>query len=215
MPRLGSCTSCSKAIHLSRTSAAEPYCRPCRAAGRAPSRTRAKHGDETMYSKQGCRCETCREGQTRRMREYAARRRAEGRPIDYADYRAHTSRSCEQCGAGFLARADNPGRFCSVGCANDFQGGSGRAPRADRFRISDARRLAIYERDGWACQICHEPVDRAAEPTGAWFPSLDHITPRSLGGGDDDNNLRLAHRWCNSVRGNLAHYTDADLQGVA
>lgn len=168
-----------------------------------------------MYTKQGCRCETCREGQTRRMREYVARRRAEGRSINYAEYRSREERTCEQCGAEFLARLDNAGRFCTVDCANAFQGGSGRVRLGERFRIAESRRLAIYERDGWVCQICHEPVDRDGEPTGAWFPSLDHVTPRSLGGGDDDDNLRLAHRWCNSVRGNLAHYTDADLQGVA
>lgn len=150
------------------------------------------------------------------MREYAARRRAEGRPIDYAAHRAREPRSCEQCAAGFLARPDNAGRFCSVDCANAHQGGSGtRPPRPDRFRVSESRRVAIYERDGWTCQICREAVDRTASPTGPWFPSLDHITPRSHGGSDDDDNLRLTHRWCNSVRGNLSHYTDADLQGVA
>lgn len=68
--------------------------------------------------------------------------------------------------------------------------------------ISLERRLAIYERDGWVCQICDEPIDRNADPiTGGRAPSLDHVRPRSLGGADDDANLRTAHRDCNAKRG--------------
>ena len=61
------------------------------------------------------------------------------------------------------------------------------------------------------CQICGERVDRHADPLSDWYPSLDHIVPRSHGGTDDADNLRTAHRWCNSVRGDLTYYTDADL----
>lgn len=71
--------------------------------------------------------------------------------------------------------------------------------------IAMSRRQAIYERDEWICQICLEPVDRTlVYHAGVYEPglaSLDHILPRSLGGSDDDSNLRLAHWLCNSLRG--------------
>jgi len=128
------------------------------------------------------------------------------------DYRAKAAGVCEQCANAFDARLDNVGRFCSLRCANLFQGGAGRASRAGRFRVSAALRLSIYERDSWICQACLEPVERDAAPLSDWFPSLDHVVPRSLGGADDSSNLRTLHRWCNSARGNLTHYRDEDFR---
>lgn len=71
--------------------------------------------------------------------------------------------------------------------------------------ITKSARKRIYERDGWVCQLCDEPVDPGA--TDVWRPTLDHIVPRSKGGSDDPSNLRLAHMWCNSVRGDESFYT--------
>jgi 5-methylcytosine-specific restriction endonuclease McrA len=66
--------------------------------------------------------------------------------------------------------------------------------------IGQRRRLAIYERDAWTCRICDQPVD-TSDPNGDLAPSLDHVVPRSQGGTHDDDNLRCAHRACNSRRG--------------
>lgn len=67
--------------------------------------------------------------------------------------------------------------------------------------ISRARRLAIYERDHWVCQLCHRPVDPDIPGGLPDSHSLDHIIPRSLGGGNDDGNLQLAHHACNTEKG--------------
>lgn len=267
--RRGSCAGCGSVVHISKTSAASPYCLPCRRAGLAPSA--ARHGTNRRYAS-GCRCETCRSGKARRMREYAARRRAEGRPINRR--RKGEPRGCEVCGEAFTPRLDT-GRFCSLRCANVARnlarGFTPRPPRKSRRRrraeailakaaagttggarvwvqgaclvcdeqflspglasrycsrecratarssrswISFEDRRAIYIRDAWTCQICSEPTSRRYSPSDPWSPTLDHVTPRSQGGSDDPSNLRLCHLWCNSVRGDLSHYTDADLQGV-
>lgn len=67
--------------------------------------------------------------------------------------------------------------------------------------ITPTRRLALYERDRWICWLCLESVDRSLIGTRSpWRPSLDHVEPRSLGGSNDESNLRLAHQWCNCVR---------------
>lgn len=75
-----------------------------------------------------------------------------------------------------------------------------------RHWISSDRRWALYERDRWVCWLCEEAVDPELIGTkSAWRPSLDHVVPRSKGGSHDDSNLRLAHMWCNCVRGDDKH----------
>lgn len=67
--------------------------------------------------------------------------------------------------------------------------------------IDPESRLAIYERDEWVCQLCHDPIDREAGRNEHFAPSLDHIIPKSKGGPDTNDNLRTAHRICNAIRG--------------
>lgn len=56
-------------------------------------------------------------------------------------------------------------------------------------------RLAIHERDGGICGICHESV-----PIDAF--ELDHFVPVSWGGPHIAANVRVTHRHCNRSRGN-------------
>ncbi|MEV4988452.1 HNH endonuclease [Pseudarthrobacter sp. LMD1-1-1.1] len=46
------------------------------------------------------------------------------------------------------------------------------------------------------------PTDPEARPTDDRYPTLDHIESIGLfDGGDDPENLRTAHRWCNLMLG--------------
>lgn len=74
--------------------------------------------------------------------------------------------------------------------------------------IAQALRDSVFERDGWTCQLCGQVLDRNADPQSDWYPSLDHIVPQSKGGGHTFENLRGAHRWCNSVRGDDRFHQD-------
>lgn len=131
---------------------------------------------------------------------------------------------CESCGAEFTsgkrarwcndcrlergkARQVAPPRTCPT-CGYVFPKGHRICPtckptsKRKRWKISDARRLAIYERDSWTCWLCGEPVDPDDDPrSGRWYPTLDHVVPRCMGGNHSDDNLRCAHRTCNSSRG--------------
>lgn len=49
----------------------------------------------------------------------------------------------------------------------------------------------VLARDGYVCAKCGGVAD-----------TIDHILPRSLGGGDTPDNLRAMCRRCNSSRGN-------------
>lgn len=102
-------------------------------------------------------------------------------------------RNCSQCAASMRPSRDGAPGVC-VACK--FRMGY-------KVRVSRSERLAIYERDGWICQICGRDVEPTLHPNHTFAATLDHITPRSVALFPDDSpeNLRLAHRACNSARG--------------
>lgn len=60
---------------------------------------------------------------------------------------------------------------------------------------------AIFERDGWVCQLCNSPVLRFVRHPHPRSPSIDHILPVALGGQHVESNVQLAHLGCNSAKG--------------
>ena len=56
-------------------------------------------------------------------------------------------------------------------------------------------REIVRQMYGEVCWICRQPI-----PEGQF--SVDHLIPRSLGGTDDPELCRPAHKSCNSRRGN-------------
>ncbi|GAA2545753.1 5-methylcytosine-specific restriction endonuclease McrA [Neomicrococcus aestuarii] len=74
-------------------------------------------------------------------------------------------------------------------------------------------RRTIYERDNWICWLCNEAVDDTALPRSNYYPSLDHIIPRSKGGDHNPENLRTAHMYCNAKRRDLDASKVGDLFG--
>lgn len=104
--------------------------------------------------------------------------------------------ACAVCGDAFMAvnsQGGHTSRYCSSRCSRTAHKGSG--------WISASSRAAIYERDGWKCQICFRPTKRTYDHSDPDSPTLDHVLPRARGGSDDPENLRLAHAMCNAVRG--------------
>lgn len=155
-----------------------------------------EHGTRKMYRDGACRCAECRAWNAAAKRRYDAMVKERDGLTVTQKYRPGKTRKmvapCSSCGRRVWGESESP--TCAV-CRK-------RAKRG--IEISAADRLAIYERDGWTCGICLEPVDKALTGHDQFGPTLDHIQPRSLGGSDDHENLRLAHRACNSARGNRA-----------
>ena len=52
------------------------------------------------------------------------------------------------------------------------------------------------------CQVCHQAMLRDVVWPDPLSPSIDHIIPRSDGGGHEEHNLRAAQLNCNGRRGN-------------
>lgn len=68
--------------------------------------------------------------------------------------------------------------------------------RAERFGVpyEPVNRVTVFERDGWVCGICGDPVDHDDA-------SLDHVTPMSLGGAHSYANTQCSHLSCNIRKG--------------
>lgn len=64
------------------------------------------------------------------------------------------------------------------------------APNAERFTLDE-----IYERDGRICHLCSKPVERQQA-------TMDHVIPVTKGGPHTRANVKLAHRGCNTRKGN-------------
>jgi len=188
------CAGCGSPVWVGGKSAPEPMCRECRG---------PKHGELAMYSKRGCRCDMCRAAKAADARAYTAKRREAGRPLR----RRRESRDCQHCGLTFMGRIEGGQRFCSMHCARDAQGKS----PAPKFKVAKSVRVAIYEAADWLCQLCESPVRPEEDPNHPRYPTLDHIQPRALGGSDAPENLRLACRQCNTLRGVNVDWTPLEV----
>lgn len=60
----------------------------------------------------------------------------------------------------------------------------------------------LAARDGWLCWLCEGEIAPDAPPGSPASATVDHVVPKSRGGRTELANLRLAHRRCNTVRGN-------------
>jgi hypothetical protein len=59
----------------------------------------------------------------------------------------------------------------------------------------------IFERDGWICKLCKEPVDKNTKHPDRGCAVVDHIQPLAIGGIHAYSNVQLAHHGCNLMKG--------------
>lgn len=193
----------TKAGYLRHWKAGEEACIPCRAAsnsyahkqrGQLNERTCEWCGAMWCNLRRGAPIRYCSEGCFRSRTNWWLRTR------DYPTVRLE----CSSCGVAFERRRkdvyDDGTPYCSYDCYNESRARDESA--APRGYISPSVRLAIYERDGWECQLCGEVVDRDADGRDPMAPSIDHVLPVSRGGSDHEWNLQTAHLSCNVRRGN-------------
>ena len=189
--RTKTCAGCGQQFETARTEIR--YCTPeCH-----------NHSQERGGRRVRARDRRQRHGQKGSVRWRALRRAAKAAEGSSGKGLIWVQGNCILCGSPFTSPGQDS-RYCSRACRQIDR-------NSRMYGLKYADRLTIYDRDNWTCQICAEPVDPNAEPRSDWYPTLDHVIPRSRGGTNDLTNLRTAHHWCNSVRGDLSHYTDADL----
>lgn len=152
-------------------------------------------------------------GECKYKRQYAARSRAVcpgcGKVRGFAanDPRAKAgSGLCRECRTpcGTRGRYDAGCRCAACRTAKAESTRDYLPPGYAHHWISPVERVALYERDGWTCQLCGDAVRLDVGYLDRLAPSLDHIEPQSLSLVPDHRaeNLRTAHRGCNSARGN-------------
>lgn len=76
-----------------------------------------------------------------------------------------------------------------------------RRTRKKNAFVQKVNRKEVFERDGWICQYCGEPVDPNLNGRHPMMASLDHIIPISKGGTHEPRNVQLVHFRCNCKKG--------------
>lgn len=108
---------------------------------------------------------------------------------------------CEACGNIFVSLRKK--KYCSDRCSMAKRW---KKREAYRYKVP-LDKLALRDRD--ICYLCNQKVDwkdYKETPEGYLifgdnYPSRDHVIPRSKGGTDTWDNIRLAHRGCNTLKG--------------
>jgi 5-methylcytosine-specific restriction endonuclease McrA len=110
------------------------------------------------------------------------------------------SMECAFCGDMWildpLARSQLRRKYCSKTCTRQASRDQRRAKLAG-VEVERIDRHAVFERDGYVCGICEEPVDRHLEYPHPMSASLDHVIPIIAGGSHTYGNVQCSHRDCN------------------
>lgn len=118
---------------------------------------------------------------------------------------------CVACGKEFSTIKTRK-KCCSPECSKKYS--NQQASHKKDKRIAKDKRIdrditvrKLYDRDSGVCWICGGQCDLNDFVTrdnaiicGSNYPSVDHIVPVCEGGEDSWENVRLAHRRCNSLR---------------
>lgn len=137
------------------------------------------------------------EAETERKR--MAKRTIKGKQITYG--------VCPVCGAMTFN-----GKYCSERCKNRAKNKTKEVKRTRLLKGTTCDPTItldkLWMRDGGICKLCGGPCDMEDYETrgdafiaGDRYPSIDHVKPLAAGGTHTWDNVQLAHRICNSVKG--------------
>lgn len=121
------------------------------------------------------------------------------------------TRECAYCGKAFISKYGNT--CCSDKCKRKKDNRIKDISRREKLRANGKIDWSLslpklIKRDKNVCYICHGKcnVDDCAIDDNGYFiagdtyPSIDHVFPVSKGGTHTWDNVRLAHRKCNSMK---------------
>ena len=161
-------------------------------------------------------CPRCREiaeeekkkaTEERRAQFEAERKERERRKIEEAEIKYQSRiHECPVCGA-LTARPV----YCSKRCANKAANATHEAKRRAKIKSvlvdKDITLQRLYKRDHGTCYLCGEACDwndkeerNGTIICGDIYPSIDHVIPLAKGGLHSWENVKLAHRKCNTEK---------------
>lgn len=112
-----------------------------------------------------------------------------------------TSGKCRVCGEPFLSPHTDV--TCSESCRDAWRkDGRRRGKQVRRARkmkafVSPVYPLKVYERDGYTCWLCGDPIAMDEKVPHPMAPTIDHVIPLAKGGEHSPRNVRAAHFLCN------------------
>jgi hypothetical protein len=156
-----------------------------------------------------------RERERREQAENDARTKAEQRAIKEADLISRQTEErlaihiCKNCGQEYSIGATgyNSVKYCSEKCMKRYVM---RVKNDRRIRKLKTRRRDIditleklFRRDRGVCYLCGggcDWTDMFEGNAGKNYPSIDHVIPVAKGGTHTWDNIKLAHRKCNTAK---------------
>lgn len=102
-------------------------------------------------------------------------------------------------------------KYCSDVCRNKANNSTKEVRRRKKIKDAmvnnDITVMGLFKRDAGVCYLCggrcntEDYVMRGeAFIAGDWYPSIDHVVPLAKGGEHSWDNVKLAHRRCNSLK---------------
>lgn len=111
------------------------------------------------------------------------------------------SKPCDLCGTSIVTRCFGRRKKRCDGCIWRTARARRRARQRAAF-VEDFDPIEIFERDGWVCQLCGDPVRRDVRWMHPLAPCVDHIRSFSNGGLHERKNAQCSHQRCNNRKGN-------------
>lgn len=147
-----------------------------------------------------------RQAELQRQRTERQQSKLESKRIREEQKRLERIKICPVCGKETSRR-----KYCSDKCCDKAMNKKKEIKRREVIRErlvdNDITVRGLYKRDGGICYLCGKPcrlddyitTDQAVV-CGDWYPSIDHVVPLAKGGEHSWENVRLAHRKCNSLK---------------
>lgn len=118
---------------------------------------------------------------------------------------------CKNCGNIYLPTRNNT-KYCSRKCYERHQEHIKSRTRLEKAKANGNIDYSItldklIKRDNNKCYLCNKDcnlndfiIRDNTKVTGNYYPSIDHVIPIANGGTHTWDNVRLAHRICNSIK---------------
>lgn len=153
------------------------------------------------------RCEVCeaieRKNREVKRKQQAAKQREVTeffKPVK--QHKQIKAKECPICGCFFYGGKTHCSEDCSAEARKHYDNTKKRR-RYIKSWTPESKTISLrklYERDNGVCWLCGEHCNYDAGTNDNDYPSIDHVVPIAMGGKDEWKNIRLAHRYCNSIR---------------
>ena len=163
----------------------------------------------------GLDCPVCRDRETEQKRLKAEakqkRKAVQAHFVKQAQVKSKQleMRLCLHCGKTFFSATRE--NYCSPKCKKATNNSIKKDRRLRKLKAANYDSTIslprVYDRDNGVCYLCGETCDwddyerrDGVFIAGDRYPSVDHVIAIRNGGTHTWENVRLAHRWCNSIK---------------